>query len=152
MNTITYSQRYLPHELQTKFYAVKLYRTGVSVSFVCRRYHISKSSLMRWNKNLMAQRNPFWINHTALIPGILTLTPMRNWNGFRIITGATRISLSANSMENFALPKDTPAIRVPYTAFIDGWATRAVLHLPKRNASHNLTILHLSLASNGRWM
>ena len=50
MNTITYSQRYLPHELSTKFYAVKLYRTGVGVSFVCRRYHISKASLMRWNK------------------------------------------------------------------------------------------------------
>lgn len=50
MNTITYSQRYLPHELNTKFFAVKLYRTGVGVSFVCRRYHISKSSLMRWNK------------------------------------------------------------------------------------------------------
>ena len=50
MNTITYSQRYFPHELNTKFYAVKLYRTGVGVSFICRRYHISKSSLMRWNK------------------------------------------------------------------------------------------------------
>lgn len=50
MNTITYSQRYLPHEISTKYYAVKLYRTGVGVSFVCRRYHISKSSLMRWNK------------------------------------------------------------------------------------------------------
>lgn len=50
MNTIAYSQRYLPHELNTKFFAVKLYRTGVGVSFVCRRYHISKSSLMRWNK------------------------------------------------------------------------------------------------------
>lgn len=50
MNTITYSQRYFPHELNTKFYAVKLYRTGVGVSFVCRRYHISKSSLLRWNK------------------------------------------------------------------------------------------------------
>lgn len=50
MNTITYSQRYLPHELQTKYHAVKLYRTGVGVSFVCRRYHISKSSLLRWNK------------------------------------------------------------------------------------------------------
>lgn len=50
MNTITYSQRYLPHEINTKFYAVKLYRTGVGVSFVCRRYHISKSSLLRWNK------------------------------------------------------------------------------------------------------
>ncbi len=50
MNTITHSQRYLPHEFNTKFFAVKLYRTGVGVSFVCRRYHISKSSLMRWNK------------------------------------------------------------------------------------------------------
>lgn len=50
MNTITYSQRYLPHELNTKYYAVKLYRSGVGVSFVCRRYHISKSSLLRWNK------------------------------------------------------------------------------------------------------
>lgn len=50
MNTITHSQRYLPHTITTKFYAVKLYRSGVGVDFVCRRYHISKSSLMRWNK------------------------------------------------------------------------------------------------------
>lgn len=50
MNTITYSQRYLPHELSTKYHAVKLYRSVHDVKFVCRRYHISKSSLMRWNK------------------------------------------------------------------------------------------------------
>ena len=50
MNTITHSQRYLPHDLNTRFFAVKLYRSGVGVSFVCRRYKISKSSLMRWNK------------------------------------------------------------------------------------------------------
>lgn len=50
MNTITHSQRYLPHEINTKYYAVKLYRTGVGVAFVCRRYKISKSSLMRWNR------------------------------------------------------------------------------------------------------
>lgn len=50
MNTITYSQRYLPHNLNTKFHAVKLYRSGVGVDFVTRRYHISKSSLLRWNK------------------------------------------------------------------------------------------------------
>lgn len=50
MNNITHSQRYLPHEINTKYYAVKLYRTGVGVSFVCRRYKISKSSLLRWNK------------------------------------------------------------------------------------------------------
>ncbi|MBQ3335322.1 MAG: transposase [Eubacteriaceae bacterium] len=51
MNTITHTQRYYPHELQTRIHAVKLYRNPeYSVAFVCRRYHISKSSLMRWNK------------------------------------------------------------------------------------------------------
>ncbi len=56
MNTITHSQRYLPHELNTKYYAVKLYRTGVGISFVCRRYKISKSSLLRWNKRFDGTR------------------------------------------------------------------------------------------------
>lgn len=50
MNIITHSQRYLPHEINTRYHAVRLYRTGVGVKFVCRRYKISKSSLMRWNK------------------------------------------------------------------------------------------------------
>lgn len=50
MNTIPYSQRYLPHELTTKFHAVKLYRSGNPVAYVCRKYHISKASLMRWNR------------------------------------------------------------------------------------------------------
>jgi len=50
MTSISQTQRYIPHELNTKFYAVNLYRHGYPVSFVCRRYKISKSSLMRWNK------------------------------------------------------------------------------------------------------
>ncbi len=50
MNTITYSQRYLPHELSTKYNAVKFYRAVKDVKYVCRKYHISKASLMRWNK------------------------------------------------------------------------------------------------------
>lgn len=43
-------RRYLSHELTTRIHSVKLYRSGADVSFVCRRYHISKSSLMRWNR------------------------------------------------------------------------------------------------------
>ena len=39
-----------PHSLNTKYYAVLLYRNGNSISFVCRRYRCSKASLMRWNK------------------------------------------------------------------------------------------------------
>lgn len=50
MTSISQKQRYIPHELNTKFYATKLYRNGYSISFVCRRYKISKSSLIRWNK------------------------------------------------------------------------------------------------------
>ena len=46
MNSIS---RY-PHDLNTKFYAVSLYRNGNSISFVCRRYKCSKASLMRCNK------------------------------------------------------------------------------------------------------
>ena len=50
MISISKTQRYIPHELNTKYYFVKLYRKGYPVSFVCRRYKISKFSLMRWNK------------------------------------------------------------------------------------------------------
>lgn len=56
MNSITRSQRYLPHTIETRFYAVKLYRSGCSVRFVCRRYHISKASLIRWNKKFDGTR------------------------------------------------------------------------------------------------
>ena len=56
MNSITHSKRYLPHTIETRFYAVKLYRSGCSVRFVCRRYHISKAYLMRWNKKFDGTR------------------------------------------------------------------------------------------------
>lgn len=57
MNSIPHSNRYLPHETSTRFHAVKIYRTGVGISFVCRRYHISKASLMRWNKRFDGSRD-----------------------------------------------------------------------------------------------
>lgn len=50
MNIISQNVRYLPHDLNTKFYAVSMYRNGAPSSFVCRKYHISKSSLSRWNR------------------------------------------------------------------------------------------------------
>ena len=50
MDSIAQRKRYLPHEISTKIYAVKLYRETKDIGFVCRRYHISKASLMRWNK------------------------------------------------------------------------------------------------------
>ena len=50
MNNITQNIRYYPHDLNTKFYATKLYKGGYYISLICRRYHISKSSLLRWAK------------------------------------------------------------------------------------------------------
>ncbi|MCI7056717.1 MAG: DDE-type integrase/transposase/recombinase [Selenomonas bovis] len=50
MSIITPIQRYLPHELHTRIHAVKLYRSEHEIFFVCRRYKVSKSSLLRWNK------------------------------------------------------------------------------------------------------
>jgi len=50
MSIVTQNKRYLPHEITTKMNSVKLYRLTRDVGFVCRRYHISKASLMRWNK------------------------------------------------------------------------------------------------------
>ena len=50
MNSITQNSRYCPHLLKTRLYSVKLYRRTKNIDFVLRRYHISKASLMRWNK------------------------------------------------------------------------------------------------------
>lgn len=76
MNTITHSQRYLPHDLNTKFYAVKLYRSGVGVAFVCRRYKISKSSLLRWNKKFDGTRDSLRNkSHRPLTPHPNSHTP-----------------------------------------------------------------------------
>lgn len=50
MNSIPQNVRYLPHDLNTKYHAVISYRNGNPSSFVCRKYHISKASLSRWNR------------------------------------------------------------------------------------------------------
>lgn len=44
------TKRYLPHELKTRIYAVEMYRKCGDIEYVCRKYHISRTSLWRWNK------------------------------------------------------------------------------------------------------
>jgi hypothetical protein len=53
---LTQSARCLPHDLSAPFYAVKLYRSDIGISFVIHRYSISKTSLMRWNKRFDGTR------------------------------------------------------------------------------------------------
>ncbi len=43
-------KRYLPHEVKTRVYAVEMYRNCGDIEYVCRKYHISRISLWRWNK------------------------------------------------------------------------------------------------------
>lgn len=44
------NKRYLPHELKTRENAVITYRNSQDIAYVCRKYHISRISLWRWNK------------------------------------------------------------------------------------------------------
>ena len=50
MSIITQNRRYLQHEVTTKERSVKAYRETRDIGYVCRKYHVSKASLMRWNK------------------------------------------------------------------------------------------------------
>ena len=50
MKHYTTNKRYCPHEITTKLHSVQLYRQTKDISYVCRKYKISKASLMRWNK------------------------------------------------------------------------------------------------------
>ena len=43
-------KRYLPHDINTRKYAVEMYRNCGDIEYVCRKYHISRISLWRWNK------------------------------------------------------------------------------------------------------
>ena len=50
MISIPQNFRYLAQTLNTRYHMAKTYRNGASVVFICRRYKVSKASLMRWNK------------------------------------------------------------------------------------------------------
>lgn len=44
------NKRYLPHKFNTKIYAVQMYLNCNDIEYVCRKYHISRTSLWRWLK------------------------------------------------------------------------------------------------------
>lgn len=50
MSIVTQNRRYLPHEISTKVHAVETYRKYGDIRYICRKYKVSKASLMRWNK------------------------------------------------------------------------------------------------------
>lgn len=50
MSSVSHLQRYLPHELTTRYYVVTLYRSGTPVSTLVRRYKVSRTSIWRWDQ------------------------------------------------------------------------------------------------------
>ena len=60
MSSITQNTRYLPHDLNTRFYACKLYANRKnnhhSTRDILRKYHVSRASLMRWMKRFDGTR------------------------------------------------------------------------------------------------
>ena len=49
-------KRYLPHDLKTKEKAVKTYMNNGDIEYTCRKYHISRISLWRWNKKYISNK------------------------------------------------------------------------------------------------
>lgn len=50
MEIIAQNKRYLPHEVLTRIHSVETYRQTGDAEYICRKYKISKASLMRWNR------------------------------------------------------------------------------------------------------
>lgn len=131
---------------------VNLIPQGLGVSFVCRRYHISKSSLMRWHKKFDGTRESLLEKSHRSHSKHLNAHTDEELKWIRNYHDAILKSLSMISMVNFGLLKDTPAILVLYTGSIPDWVTPAMRLLPKRNTDHSLMIPRLGLASNGTWV
>lgn len=106
-------KRYCPHLLETKLHAVEVYRKTRDISFVCRRYPLSKASLVRWNRAYDGTKNPCKRSPTNHIH----LTPMpilkRNWSGFVITLVEIRTSPSVSYTENYAKKSLQPSPRLP---------------------------------------
>ena len=49
------TKRYLPHDIKTKENAVKTYLNNKDIEYTCRKYHISRTSLWRWVKNISVE-------------------------------------------------------------------------------------------------
>lgn len=62
------THRYIPHTLEARLATVKTYRNKNSISFICRRYKVSRASLIRWNKKYDGTKvsNPYIISYIMI--------------------------------------------------------------------------------------
>ena len=147
MTIISQDKRYLPHEITTTVNSVKLYRQTNDISFVCRRYRISKASLMRWNKQYDGTKesltnkahhphSPHPNAHTEQ-----ELTWIRNYH--RRNPNSSICELYGKLREE----KRTAVIQAPCTESLSGSATARRRNRPRRNRNTRaIMILPLSWA------
>lgn len=121
--------------MTTKVHAVKLYRQTKDVGFVLRRYHISKASLVRWNKrydgtseSLRAKSHRPHSQH----PNAHT---EEEHPGFRTIIAATPTSASVSYMASCGRTKLIPGIPARCTESLYGWAI-AKAESTKKKSKH----------------
>lgn len=146
-------KRYCPHLLETKLHAVEVYRKTRDISFVCRRYHISKASLMRWNraydgtkKSLQKKshkpHSPHPNAHTKEELKWIRDYPRRNPN--------ISICELYGKLREKKLTAVTPA---PYTAYSSASGSGRNRNPQRKNPSIPANTIHRqSSAKSGKWM
>ena len=154
MNSIPQNIRYLPHTLYTRYHAVKTYRNGTSVAFICRRYKISKASLMRWNKRFDGSKESLRDkSHRPLTPHPNSHTNEEiNW-----IRQCIRRNPKATLIEIFyKLKTNKDYHRHPCSLFRIlrklGFFKPSKEKKRKKSTNQNPTIRRPKSESNGKWM
>ena len=118
-----------PHSLNTKYYAVLLYRNGNPISFVCRRYKCSKASLMRWNKKFDGTKESLMDKSHKLFLLTLMLILKKNLLGLKIILEEILLFLFVNYMVNYVLKKVILDMPVPYLELFESLNILLILNL-----------------------
>ena len=151
MNHCNTTKRYCPHEISTKIHSVELYRQTKDISFVCRRYHISKASLMRWNKQYDGTKESLLPkSHKPHSPHP---NAKRNWNGSATITVVTPIFQSANYMENCRKKRRIQDIPAPSIAFLFALVSGKRSNPQRKSPSIPASMTRRKQsAKSGKWM
>ena len=152
MKHYTTNKRYCPHEISTKLHSVQTYRQTKDISYVCRKYKISKPLWWGGISNMTARKNLWFLSLTVLTLLIPTLIPSRKSSGSRTITAETPIFLWASFTENLERTRHIPGIPALCTVclFASDFAKR--LSPQRRNLYIiSTTILLQNLVSSGKW-
>ena len=138
------SLSHLPYDFKTRSNSVLLYRSGrYSIKYVTRKYHISKASLLRWNKLYDGTKESLLDkSHRPHKPHPKSHTPLEIKKIKRLIRRNPGIGLTNYSL-NFVYPLVTLDTRLVSIVGSKPMATMASLRLTKHLTSPN-PIKHLS--------